>query len=238
MKEVDLSNPDVVRYVVNRFGLRMNKKLGQNFLIRHSVVDDIADAADLGEGDPVLEIGPGIGTLTQALAETGAAVTAVELDDHLLPVLDKTLEHYDNVRVVHGDIMRTDIETLMNHKPFKVCANLPYYITTPIIMKLLEQKLPIERIVVMVQKEVAERMVAVPGHKIYGALSVSVQYYTEPKMLFEISPKCFMPAPEVTSAVVAMDVRKNPPVELTDENGSFRSSKRPFSSGGKPCPMP
>ena len=233
MKEVDLSNPDVVRYVVNRFGLRMNKKLGQNFLIRHSVVDDIADAADIGEGDPVLEIGPGIGTLTQALAETGAAVTAVELDDHLLPVLDKTLEHYDNVRVVHGDIMRTDIETLMNHKPFKVCANLPYYITTPIIMKLLEQKLPIERIVVMVQKEVAERMVAVPGHKIYGALSVSVQYYTEPKMLFEISPKCFMPAPEVTSAVVAMDVRREPPVDLMDEKRFFSVVKAAFQQRRK-----
>ena len=233
MKEVDLSNPDVVRYVVNRFGLRMNKKLGQNFLIRHSVVDDIADAADLSEGDPVLEIGPGIGTLTQALAETGAAVTAVELDDHLLPVLDKTLEHYDNVRVVHGDIMRTDIETLMNHKPFKVCANLPYYITTPIIMKLLEQKLPIERIVVMVQKEVAERMVAVPGHKIYGALSVSVQYYTEPKMLFEISPKCFMPAPEVTSAVVAMDVRREPPVDLMDEKRFFSVVKAAFQQRRK-----
>lgn len=233
MKEVDLSNPDVVRYVVNRFGLRMNKKLGQNFLIRHSVVDDIADAADLSEGDPVLEIGPGIGTLTQALAETGAAVTAVELDDHLLSVLDKTLEHYDNVRVVHGDIMRTDIETLMNHKPFKVCANLPYYITTPIIMKLLEQKLPIERIVVMVQKEVAERMVAVPGHKIYGALSVSVQYYTEPKMLFEISPKCFMPAPEVTSAVVAMDVRREPPVDLMDEKRFFSVVKAAFQQRRK-----
>lgn len=233
MKEVDLSNPDVVRYVVNRFGLRMNKKLGQNFLIRHSVVDDIADAADLSEGDPVLEIGPGIGTLTQALAETGAAVTAVELDDHLLPVLDKTLEHYDNVRVVHGDIMRTDIETLMNHKPFKVCANLPYCITTPIIMKLLEQKLPIERIVVMVQKEVAERMVAVPGHKIYGALSVSVQYYTEPKMLFEISPKCFMPAPEVTSAVVAMDVRREPPVDLMDEKRFFSVVKAAFQQRRK-----
>ena len=233
MKEVDLSNPDVVRYVVNRFGLRMNKKLGQNFLIRHSVVDDIADAADIGEGDPVLEIGPGIGTLTQALAETGAAVTAVELDDHLLPVLDKTLEHYDNVRVVHGDIMRTDIETLMNHKPFKVCANLPYYITTPIIMKLLEQKLPIERIDVMVQKEVAERMVAVPGHKIYGALSVSVQYYTEPKMLFEISPKCFMPAPEVTSAVVAMDVRREPPVDLMDEKRFFSVVKAAFQQRRK-----
>ena len=131
MKEVDLSNPDVVRYVVKRFGLRMNKKLGQNFLIRHAVVDDIADAAEIGEGNPVLEIGPGIGTLTQALAETGAAVTAVELDDHLLPVLDKTLEHYDNVRVVHGDILRIDIEEVMNHQPFTVCANLPYYHEAP-----------------------------------------------------------------------------------------------------------
>lgn len=233
MKDVDLSNPDVVRYVVNRFGLRMNKKLGQNFLIRHAVVDDIAAAAELKPGDPVLEIGPGIGTLTQALAETGAAVTAVELDDHLLPVLDKTLEHYDNVRVVHGDIMRIDIAETMNHKPFKVCANLPYYITTPIIMKLLEQKLPIEKIVVMVQKEVAERMVAAPGSKIYGALSVSVQYYTEPRMLFEISPKCFMPAPEVTSAVVSMDVRQTPPVQVKDEKRFFQVVKTAFSQRRK-----
>lgn len=233
MKEVDLSNPDVVRYVVNRFGLRMNKKLGQNFLIRHAVVDDIASAAELHEGDPVLEIGPGIGTLTQALAETGAAVTAVELDDHLLPVLDKTLEHYDNVRIVHGDIMRIDIDEVMGHRPFKVCANLPYYITTPIIMKLLEQKLPIEKIVVMVQKEVAERMVAAPGSKIYGALSVSVQYYTEPHMLFEISPKCFMPAPEVTSAVVSMDVRTAPPVQVLEEKRFFQVVKTAFSQRRK-----
>lgn len=222
MKEVDLANFDVVRYIVKRFGLRMNKKLGQNFLVRHDVVADIADAAGIGPGDPVLEIGPGIGTLTQALAETGAAVTAVELDEHLLPVLAKTLEHYDNVRVVHGDILRIDIEDVMQHQPFTVCANLPYYITTPIIMKLLEQKLPIKRIVVMVQKEVAERMVAVPGHKIYGALSVSVQYYTQPEMLFEIPPKAFMPAPEVTSAVVTMDVRQKPPVDVTSEKHFFQ----------------
>lgn len=222
MKEVDLANFDVVRYIVKRFGLRMNKKLGQNFLVRHDVVADIADAAELNPGDPVLEIGPGIGTLTQALAETGAAVTAVELDEHLLPVLAKTLEHYDNVRVVHGDILRIDIEEVMNHQPFTVCANLPYYITTPIIMKLLEQKLPIKRIVVMVQKEVAERMVAVPGHKIYGALSVAVQYYTQPEMLFEIPPRAFMPAPEVTSAVVSMTVRQEPPVKLTNEKHFFQ----------------
>lgn len=234
MKEfVNLSSPDVVRYVVNRFGLRMNKKLGQNFLIRRAVVDDIADAADLHEGEPVLEIGPGIGTLTQALAETGADVTAVELDDHLLPVLDKTLEHYDNVRIVHGDIMRIDIPEVMHHRPFKVCANLPYYITTPIIMKLLEQKLPIEKIVVMVQKEVAERMTAVPGHKIYGALSVAVQYYTQPEMLFEISSRSFMPAPEVTSAVVAMDVRNEPPVQVKEEKRFFTVVKTAFSQRRK-----
>ena len=216
MKEVDLSNPDVVRYVVKRFGLRMNKKLGQNFLIRHAVVDDIADAAEIGEGDPVLEIGPGIGTLTQALAETGAAVTAVELDDHLLPVLDKTLEHYDNVRVVHGDILRIDIEEVMNHQPFTVCANLPYYITTPIIMKLLEQKLPIKRIVVMVQKEVADRMKEGPGSKDYGALSLAVQYYAEPEIVANVPPNCFIPRPNVGSAVIRLTRHKEMPVEVKD----------------------
>ncbi|MCH4178977.1 MAG: 16S rRNA (adenine(1518)-N(6)/adenine(1519)-N(6))-dimethyltransferase RsmA [Megasphaera sp.] len=233
MKEVDLSNPEVVRYIVKRFGLRMNKKLGQNFLIRRDVVDDIADAADLTVGTPVLEIGPGIGTLTQGLAETGADVTAVELDDKLLPVLDKTLEHYDNVRIIHGDIMRIDIEETMNHQPFTVCANLPYYITTPIIMKLLEQRLPIEKIVVMVQKEVAERMTFGPGSKIYGALSVSVQYYTEPHLLFEIPPHAFMPAPEVTSAVVSMDVRKEPPVHVTEEKRFFQVVKAAFGQRRK-----
>ena len=233
MKEVDLSNPDVVRYVVNRFGLRMNKKLGQNFLIRHSVVDDIADAADLSEGDPVLEIGPGIGTLTQALAETGAAVTAVELDDHLLPVLDKTLEHYDNVRVVHGDIMRTDIETLMNHKPFKVCANLPYYITSPILMRLLEEKLPIRNITVMVQKEAAQRLCAAPGTRDAGAISYAVAYYAEPKLLFSVQPGSFYPAPKVTSAVVRMDIRPTPAVQVEDEAGYFALVRAAFGQRRK-----
>lgn len=217
MKEADLSRPDVVHYIVKRFGLHMSKKLGQNFLIRHDVVSDIAYAAEIGEGDAVLEIGPGIGTLTQGLAETGASVTAVELDERLLPILDKTLAHYDNVRIVHGDIMKTDIATLMDYKQFTVCANLPYYITTPIVMKLLEQKLPIKRIVVMVQKEVAERMVSEPGSKVYGALSVAVQYYTKPEIILEIPPKAFMPAPEVTSAVVSMEVRPTPPVVVDNE---------------------
>lgn len=233
MNEPILASPDVVRYIVDRFGLRMNKRLGQNFLIRRSVVDAIAEAADLKEGDPVLEIGPGIGTLTQALAETGAAVTTVELDEHLLPVLAKTLEHYPNVRVVHGDILRIDIDELMGHKPFKVCANLPYYITTPIIMKLLELRLPMERLVVMVQKEVAERMISGPGSKIYGALSVAVQYYTEPRAILEIPPKAFLPPPEVTSSVVAMDVRKTPPVTVTEESRFFKVVKTAFSQRRK-----
>lgn len=244
MKEVDLANLEVVRYIVNRFGLRMNKKLGQNFLIRHDVVANIADAAELDETTPVLEIGPGIGTLTQALAETGAPVTAVELDDKLLPVLDKTLEHYDNVRIIHGDILRVDIGEIMGHQPFTVCANLPYYITTPVIMKLLEKKLPIERIVVMVQKEVAERMVAVPGNKIYGALSVAVQYYMEPEILFDIPPRAFMPAPEVTSAVVAMKVRKEPPVDVDEKKffavvkAAFQQRRKTFANTLKLTGMP
>ena len=244
MKEVDLANPDVVRYVVKRFDLKMNKKLGQNFLIRHDVVEDIAYAAELDETTPVLEIGPGIGTLTQGLAETGAAVTAVELDDRLLPVLDKTLEHYDNVRIVHGDILKVDIEDIMGHQPFTVCANLPYYITTPIIMKLLEKKLPIKKIVVMVQKEVAERMVAVPGHKIYGALSVAVQYYTKPELLFDIPPRAFMPAPEVTSSVVALTVRDVPPVDVDEKKffavvkSAFQQRRKTFSNTMKLTGLP
>ncbi len=233
MKDANLATLEVVKYVVKRFGLHMNKRLGQNFLIRPDVVAQIADTADLKPGDPVLEIGPGIGTLTQALAETGADVTAVEIDSHLLPVLDKTLEHYDNVRIIHGDILKTDIAGLMGHKPFKVCANLPYYITTPIIMTLLEERLPMERLVVMVQKEVAERMTASPGSRIYGALSVAVQYYTQPEIIFEIPPKAFMPAPEVTSAVVCLDVRKEPPVSVIEEKRFFQVVKAAFSQRRK-----
>ena len=233
MKDANLATLEVVKYVVKRFGLHMNKRLGQNFLIRPDVVAQIAETADLKPGDPVLEIGPGIGTLTQALAETGAAVTAVEIDSHLLPVLDKTLEHYDNVRIIHGDILKTDIAELMGHKPFKVCANLPYYITTPIIMTLLEERLPMERLVVMVQKEVAERMTASPGSRIYGALSVAVQYYTQPEIIFEIPPKAFMPAPEVTSAVVCLDVRKEPPVSVMEEKRFFQVVKAAFSQRRK-----
>ncbi|EGS32649.1 MULTISPECIES: 16S rRNA (adenine(1518)-N(6)/adenine(1519)-N(6))-dimethyltransferase RsmA [Megasphaera] len=233
MKDIELAKEDVVRYIVKRFGLRMNKKLGQNFLISPDVVHQIARAADLKDGDSVLEIGPGIGSLTQALAETGAFVHAVELDVHLLPVLAKTLAHYDNVEIIHGDILKISILDIVKKTPFTVCANLPYYITTPIIMQLLESRLPIKRMIFMVQKEVAQRMVAVPGNKIYGALSVAVQYYTEPQLLFDISPHSFLPAPEVTSSVVELQIRNKPIVEVSDEKRFFAVVKAAFAQRRK-----
>ncbi len=228
-----IASPEVVHYICKRFGIHMSKKLGQNFLISRRVVDDIVKAAQLEPGEPVLEVGPGIGTLTQGLAQSGADVTAVELDRRLLDVLDHTLEGYDNVRIIHGDILKVNIPEIMNHKPFKVVANLPYYITTPIIMSLLEMKLPIERLVVMVQKEVAQRMVATPGTKAYGALSVAVQYYTEPEIVLDVLPKSFLPAPEVTSSVVRCKLRKEPPVSVADEAILFRVIKAAFAQRRK-----
>ncbi len=233
MLESIIASPEVVHYVCKRFGIHMSKKLGQNFLIRRSVVDEIVAAAELTAGEPVLEIGPGIGTLTQGLAQSGAAVTAVELDRRLLEVLDTTLAQYNNVRIIHGDVLKVNIPEIMNHKPFKVVANLPYYITTPIIMSLLEMKLPIERLVVMVQREVAERMVAQPGTKAYGALSVAVQYYTEPSIVMDVPPRAFMPAPEVTSAVICCRLREKPPVEVADEKLFFRVVKAAFAQRRK-----
>lgn len=233
MLESIIASPEVVHYVCKRFGIHMSKKLGQNFLIRRSVVDEIVAAAELTAGEPVLEIGPGIGTLTQGLAQSGAAVTAVELDRRLLEVLDTTLAQYNNVRIIHGDVLKVNIPEIMNHKPFKVVANLPYYITTPIIMSLLEMKLPIERLVVMVQREVAERMVAQPGTKAYGALSVAVQYYTESSIVMDVPPRAFMPAPEVTSAVICCRLREKPPVEVADEKLFFRVVKAAFAQRRK-----
>ena len=233
MKDANLATLEVVKYVVKRFGLHMNKRLGQNFLIRPDVVAQIAETADLKPGDPVLEIGPGIGTLTQALAETGAAVTAVEIDSHLLPVLDKTLEHYDNVRIIHGDILKTDIAELMGHKPFKVCANLPYYITTPIIMGLFENHVPVESITIMVQKEVADRMKTGPGSKDYGALSLAVQYYAKPELVANVPPNCFMPRPRVGSAVIRLTRHTEVPVEAEDEKLMFQIIRASFNQRRK-----
>ena len=233
MLEPIIASPEVVHHICKRFGITMSKKLGQNFLIKRTVVDQIVAAADLGPDDQVLEVGPGIGTLTQGLAQSGARVKAIELDQRLLEVLDTTLESYDNVDIIHGDVLQLNVPEIMDHKPFKVVANLPYYITTPIIMSLLEAKLPIERLVVMVQREVALRMVAQPGTKDYGALSVAVQYYTEPDIVLEVPPKAFMPAPAVTSAVIRCRLRQKPPVHVDDERIFFRVVKAAFAQRRK-----
>lgn len=233
MLEPIIASPEVVHHICKRFGITMSKKLGQNFLIKRTVVDQIVAAADLSPGDQVLEVGPGIGTLTQGLAQSGARVKAIELDRRLLEVLDTTLESYDNVDIIHGDVLQLNVPEIMDHKPFKVVANLPYYITTPIIMSLLEAKLPIERLVVMVQREVALRMVAQPGTKDYGALSVAVQYYTEPDIVLEVPPKAFMPAPAVTSAVIRCRLRQKPPVHVDDERIFFRVVKAAFAQRRK-----
>ena len=233
MIESIIASPEVVHYICKRFDIKMSKKLGQNFLIKRGIVDEIVKAADLQEGEPVLEIGPGIGTLTQGLAQSGANVTAIELDTRLLEVLDTTLAQYSNVTIVHGDVLKLDVPSIMNNESFKVVANLPYYITTPIIMSLLESRLPIERLVVMVQKEVALRMVAKPSTKDYGALSVAVQYYTKPDIVLDVPPKSFLPAPAVTSSVIRCVLRDKPPVDVVDEKLFFRVVKAGFAQRRK-----
>ncbi|SEO46701.1 16S rRNA (adenine(1518)-N(6)/adenine(1519)-N(6))-dimethyltransferase RsmA [Propionispora vibrioides] len=233
MIEPTIANRDVTLHILKTFGIHMSKKLGQNFLIDEQVVQAIIQAANIQAGDAVLEIGPGIGTLTQGLAHSGAQVTAVEIDRQLVSVLAKTLEGCENVRIVHGDILRVNISQEMGTESYKVVANLPYYITTPIIMGLLEQRLPVELLVTMVQKEVAQRMVALPGTKDYGALSVAVQYYTEPEIMFIVPPRSFVPAPAVESAVIRCTVRTQPPVMVQSEKLFFQIVKAAFSQRRK-----
>ncbi|SFH88561.1 16S rRNA (adenine1518-N6/adenine1519-N6)-dimethyltransferase [Selenomonas ruminantium] len=228
-----IASREVTTHILKAFGLRMSKKLGQNFLIDAGIVQGIVDAAEIEPGDRVLEIGPGIGTLTQGLAEAGAEVTAVELDKKLPAVLAETLKAYENVTIVPGDILKVNIPAIMGDAPFKVAANLPYYITTPILMALLERHLPITRMVTMVQKEVAERMVADPGSKTYGALSVAVQYYTEPEIVLNVPPRSFIPAPEVDSVVIACKVRETPAVDVMEEKMFFRVVKAAFGQRRK-----
>ena len=229
----EIASPAVTRHILKAFGLRASKRLGQNFLVDGSVVKDIVAAAEIEEGDRVLEIGPGIGTLTQGLLEAGAHVTAVELDKKLPAVLAETLAAYDHLRIVPGDILKTDIRALMENQPFKVAANLPYYITTPILLALLEQHLPITHIVTMVQKEVAERMIAVPGGRDYGALSVAVQYYTRPRLALAVPPRCFLPSPAVESAVVDCVVRESPAVAVSNERQFFQVVRAAFGQRRK-----
>jgi len=204
-----IANLSATRHILKKFNLRASKRLGQNFLIDSAVVDGIVDAAEIAEGDNVLEIGPGIGTLTQGLLEAGANVTAVELDKKLPAVLAQTLEGYENFKLIQGDILKVDIEELMPQN-FKVVANLPYYITTQILLTLMERKLPLTKIVTMVQKEVAERMIAAPCSKAYGAMTVAVQFRADVRIAFDVPPESFMPRPEVTSSVVVCDIRESP----------------------------
>ncbi len=232
-----LASPTRTMAVLERHGLRAQKKYGQNFLIDGHVLDHICDGARIGKNDLVLEIGPGIGTMTQYLAERAGKVIAVEIDDKLIPVLSDTLSEYDNVTVLHQDILKTDIRALYEKEGaalhFKVVANLPYYITTPIIMELLEQKLPIESITVMVQTEVAERMQAVPGTKDYGALSLAVQYYTKPEVIAEVPPTCFIPRPNVGSSVIRLTRYTDPPVVAKDEKKMFAVIRASFNQRRK-----
>ena len=219
--------------VLQKYGFNFSKKLGQNFLIDEHVLEKIMDASDISPEDYVLEIGPGIGTLTQALSGRAARVFAVELDDKLIPILQDTLSECPNVTVIHQDILKVDIEALVQQecqgKPVKVVANLPYYITTPIIMTLLEKRLPLESITVMVQKEVALRMQAGPGTKDYGALSLAVQYYCEPYLAANVPPNCFMPRPDVASAVIRLKLYQDPPVKVQDEQLMFKLIRASFN---------
>lgn len=216
-----LSNPKQTIEVIQKHNFNFKKSFGQNFLIDSHVIDKIIRAAEITPEDNVLEIGPGIGTLTQYLAESAGKVVAVEIDEKLIPVLEETLAEYDNVRVINEDILKCDIDSIFGGEPFKVVANLPYYITTPIIMGLLEGKSHFDSLTVMIQKEVADRMKAGPGTKDYGALSLAVQYYAEPYLAANVPPNCFMPRPNVGSAVIRLKRRPEPAVQVKDEKLLF-----------------
>ncbi len=232
-----LSNPQKTIEVIQKYGFDFQKKFGQNFLIDSHVLDKIIASADITKDDFVLEIGPGIGTMTQYLAEAARAVTAVEIDRNLIPILQETLAEYDNVDVINQDVLKTDLVALAQEKnggnPIKVVANLPYYITTPIIMGLFESLVPIKSITVMVQKEVALRMQAGPGTKDYGALSLAVQYYAEPYIAANVPPNCFIPRPNVGSAVIRLTRHENPPVVVKDEKLMFTLIRASFNQRRK-----
>ncbi|MBQ6323176.1 MAG: 16S rRNA (adenine(1518)-N(6)/adenine(1519)-N(6))-dimethyltransferase RsmA [Lachnospiraceae bacterium] len=226
--------------VIRRYGFVFQKKYGQNFLIDPRVADRILEAAKLTGSTCVLEIGPGIGTLTQYLAEEAGYVIAVEIDRELIPVLHETLAPYENVAILNEDILKCDIPGLIGTyakgKQMQVVANLPYYITTPVIMSLLEQHLPVERITVMVQKEVADRMQASPGTKDYGALSLAVQYYAKPEIVANVPPNCFMPRPKVGSAVITLDCTARPDIRVEDEAQMFSLIHAAFGQRRKMLP--
>lgn len=228
-----LGKPAYTIAVLQKYGFHTKKQYGQNFLIDEGVLEGITEKSGITEDDCVLEIGPGIGTLTQYLAERAKSVIAVEIDKALIPVLEDTLSEYDNVTVLNDDILKVDITKLAEEynsgRPLKVVANLPYYITTPIVMELLEGNAPIDSITVMVQKEVADRMQCGPGTKDYGALSLAVAYYADAKVILNVSPDCFMPQPKVGSSVIRLDVYADPPVKVADPAYMFRLIRASFN---------
>lgn len=234
---MNLCNPTELKALLNRHGFNFSKTLGQNFLIDKNVLNKIVSASELNENSCVLEIGPGAGTLTRRLAETGARCTAVEIDKALLPILGETLAGFDNFNLINSDILKVDLKKLIkdefDNKPFHVIANLPYYITTPIIMQILESRLPVVSMTLMVQKEVADRMCATCGSKEYGALSVAVQYYTIPTVICRAEPHCFIPQPKVASSVVHLKVSPTPTVTVSDEKKFFAIVKSSFGQRRK-----
>lgn len=237
MKTPTLGNPQNTIEVLQKYNFNFQKKFGQNFLIDEHVLDKIIRAAEITKDDYVLEIGPGIGTMTQYLACAAREVTAVEIDRALIPILEDTLKEYDNVSIINEDILKVDIAALAKEKnggrPIKVVANLPYYITTPIIMGLFESHVPLESITVMVQKEVADRMQVGPGTKDYGALSLAVQYYAEPYIVANVPPNCFMPRPNVGSAVIRLTRHTEPKIVVKDEKFMFKLIRASFNQRRK-----
>ena len=223
--------------VLKKYNFLFQKKYGQNFLIDTNILERIISESEITKDDCVLEIGPGIGTMTQYLAESAKRVVAVEIDRSLIPILEDTLSRYDNVTVINDDILKVDIKKLCDEyndsRPIKVVANLPYYITTPIIMGLFESHVPLKSITIMVQKEVADRMQQKPGSKDYGALSLAVQYYAKPEIVAEVSPNCFIPKPNVSSAVIRLTRYENPPIEVDDEHFMFSLIRASFNQRRK-----
>lgn len=232
-----ISTPKRTKEIIEKYGFYFKKNFGQNFLIDSNVLDNIVESAGVTEDDFVFEIGPGIGSLTQVIAENAKGVLAIEIDTNLIPILKDTLSDYDNVEIINQDVLKVDLNSLIEEKnngnPVKVVANLPYYITTPIIMELLEKKLNISSITVMVQKEVAERMQAGPKNKEYGALSVAVQYYCDASIDIIVQPSCFMPRPKVASAVITLKLLDKPKIDVKDEELFFKVVKCAFGQRRK-----
>lgn len=233
----NLSNISVIRDVLSRHGFSFSKGLGQNFLINPTVCPRMAEMGNAQPGWGMIEIGAGVGVLTAELAQRADKVVCIEIDSRLLPILDETLAEFDNIKIVNEDVLKVDLHRLIAEEfgemPVAVCANLPYYITSPIIMNLLESRLPISSLTVMVQKEAAQRICAQPGSREVGAVSIAVRYYCEPQVLFQVSRGSFMPAPDVDSTVIRLDIRKEPPVQVNKESDFFRVVKAAFSQRRK-----